>query len=263
MQVGIIGCGKMASALLGRWLAAGLVQPSTVRACTARAASAAAVRERWGIACGTDPCEAAAAADLVVLALKPQQLAELPALQLAPGTVVLSLLAGVPSARLEALLPTACVLRAMPNTPVRLGLGLTALVRGASADEAAVALVQPLLAATGQVVELAETQMDAFTAVAGCGPAYVFALLESLAEAARQQGFDAATARQMAQQVAAGALALADGGDPAQLRAEVTSKGGMTAAALAELAARGWSEALGAAVEAARARGEALGRGLA
>lgn len=264
MRVGIVGCGKMARAIADRWLQAGVVQRSDLQASTSRAESAAEVQTTLGIACDTDAARAVTGADVVLLACKPQQAEAVVALAskaAKPGQIWLSVLAGIPTAKLAAWLPDGVtVLRAMPNTPVRLGLGVVALCGGTAADRQAVqGLLQPL----GQVVEVEEPRFDAFTAIAGCGPAYVFRFLEALQAAAEQQGFDPDTAQSLALQVAEGSLALArQAGRPAaELRAEVTSKGGMTEAALAHLAAVGWAEALGTAVEAARARGEALGRG--
>jgi len=201
--------------------------------------------------------------DIIVLGVKPQQVGALwPSLArtVRPRQVWLSLLAGVHTEQLEAMLPGARVVRCMPNTPVRVGMGLIGLTAGRSADREATEIARILCRSAGEVVELAETDMDSFTAVAGCGPAYVFLFLEALAGAARALGMHEDIAAAMAIQVAAGALELArqEARPPAELRAEVTSKGGMTEAAIAELLDRGWPEAMTAAVKAAEARGRAL-----
>ena len=264
MRVGIVGCGHMAQAMIARWLEAGTLTPVDLSACTAHEASASAVRRTLGIACGTDLAPVVAAAELVLLAFKPQQLGTiLPqvAAVARPGQVWLSVLAGVDTARLESgLSEAATVVRCMPNTPVRLGLGDVAMAPGRHATAATLASVRRLLAPLGQVLELPEDKMDAFTAVAGCGPAYVFLFLEALAQAAEAAGLPPASTAGLARQVANGALALAaaDPRSPAELRVEVTSKGGMTEAALAELAAAGWQAALVRAVGAAVLRGKAL-----
>lgn len=261
VRVGLIGCGRMSGALLGRWLASGTLRADDVQACTSRLESAAEVTATFDIACGTDPAPVVAWADVVVLGIKPQQLrAVQPSLTVRPGQLWLSLLAGVTTAQLETMLPGARVVRCMPNTPVRLGLGLTGLCAGRTADAAAVDLARQWFEATGEVRVLAETEMNAFTAIAGCGPAYAFLFLEALARAAEGVGFEASEAAAMAAQVTAGALALArvDGRSAAVLRAEVTSKGGMTEAALTELAAHDWLAALVEAVQVARERGAAL-----
>ncbi len=262
-RVGLVGCGKMAQALLGRWLDTGALQVHEVIGCTSQPESAREVRAIWGIECGTDPAAVVRTCDVILLGVKPQQAGVLwpilaPAVQ--PNQVWLSLLAGLHTEHLEAMLPGARVVRCMPNTPVRVGMGLVGLTAGRSADAEAAEIARILCRAAGEVVELAEADMDAFTAVAGCGPAYVFLFLEALASAARALGMDEDVAAAMAAQVAAGALELArrEARPPAQLRAEVTSKGGMTEAAIRELLARGWPEALTAAVQAAQARGQAL-----
>lgn len=262
-RVGLVGCGKMAQALLGRWLDTGALRVQDVVGCTSRAESAREVQATWGIACGTDPGAVVRSSDIVVLGVKPQQAGALwpilaPAVQ--PGQVWLSLLAGLHTEQLEAVLPGARVVRCMPNTPVRVGMGLVGLTAGYSADSEATDIARVLCRAAGEVVELAEADMDSFTAVAGCGPAYVFLFLEALAGAARALGMREDVAAAMAAQVAAGALELArrESRPPAELRAEVTSKGGMTEAAIRELLARGWPEAMTAAVQAAQARGRVL-----
>lgn len=263
-KLGIVGCGKMAGALLERWLAAGTVGPADVACATARPESAAAVTMRFGVACGTEVGAVVRHADVVVVGCKPAQIGIVLA-EAAPwaraGQLWVSLLAGTPIRTFEhALPPGVAVARAMPNTPARIGLGVVALSCGAGMTPAALARVEGLLRAAGGVVALAEDRMDAFTAVAGSGPAYLFRFLEGLADAAVAQGFAPDLARELALQVALGAVELArrDGRPPAALRAEVTSRGGTTEAALAELARRGWTEALVAAVGAAADRSREL-----
>jgi pyrroline-5-carboxylate reductase len=264
MRVGLIGCGRMAGAMAARWLASGHLDVTQLAACTAHEASAREVRQRLGIACGTDAAAVVAAADVVLLGCKPQQVDAVLAVAGAcarPGQVWLSILAGTPTARIEAgLTQGAVVVRAMPNTPSRIGHGLVALAGGRSAAAGDVQRVTNLLAPLGRVVELSEDRFDAFTAVAGSGPAYVFAFLDALEQAAVAQGFDAATARELALRVAGGAVRLAET-DPRparELEAEVVSKGGTTAAALGVLAAADWRAAMVHAVAAAQARGREM-----
>jgi pyrroline-5-carboxylate reductase len=263
MKLGLVGCGKMAQALLGRWLDSGAVQVQDVMGCTARSESARDVQATWGIRCGTDPGAVVRHSDVLVLGIKPQQFSDLwhvLAPEVRPGQIWLSLLAGVHTAQLEEALPGTRVVRCMPNTPVRVGLGLVGLAAGITADHGAMEVARRLCRVAGEVVEVPEADMDAFTAVAGCGPAYVFLFLEALASAAQQLGMTEEVSATMAAQVMAGALELArhDGRPPAVLRAEVTSRGGMTEAAIASLTDAGWPEAMTVAVHAAHARGKVL-----
>ena len=256
IRIGIVGCGKMARAMAARWLALGTSEAGEIRACTATQAGADAVREQLGVDCGTDGAAVVQGADLVVLGIKPQQLASaLPSLaaHARPGQVWLSMLAGIPTRTLEAGLPPGiAVVRCMPNTPARLGQGVVAICAGSSANLEALAQVRSLLEPLGRVVDVAEPQMDAFTAVAGCGPAYVLLFLQALGEAAQAVGFSVEDARAVALQVVLGTAELArvDGRPVETLRAEVTSKGGVTQAAVAVLQAQSWSETLVQAVQA-------------
>ncbi len=265
LSVGSIGCGNMARALIGRWLSTQTLTATAVRACTTRRETCQQVVETLGITCTLD-LPAAAKAQVVLLAFKPQQrgavLSQLAALAVKqPDTLWISLLAGVPLAELRASLgPQAKVVRWMPNTPVRLGLGAVAMCGAEDLPlvdrQRAEKLLQPL----GKYYLLEEAQFDAFTAVAGCGPAYVFALCEALQQAAQASDFPEAIAAQLARQTVVGAAALLQhsAGSAAELRAEVTSRGGMTEAALARLHAGAWAEQLVAAVAAAQQRGREL-----
>jgi pyrroline-5-carboxylate reductase len=262
-KLGIIGCGKMASAMLARWLDAGTLQPDEVLACTATEASASRVAQQFGVACGTDAQDVIDNSGIVLLAVKPQmRTTALANLQPRPDQRWLSVLAGVTTVTLEAMLPGAHVIRLMPNTPVRLGRGVVAMTRGATANKTDVAGTRALLAPLGTVVDVAEPQVDAFTAVAGSGPAYVFLFTEALTDAGVAQGLDPTTAALLARETVLGAAVLAQQSNrpPAELRAEVTSKGGMTQAALEVFAARDWAPTVTAAVAAAVARAAELAK---
>lgn len=202
----------------------------------------------------------------VLLAIKPQAL-WVAGPELAPaaaGRVVISILAGTPSAKVLAALPGSRVVRAMPNTPAQVGQGATAISLGAGARHNDDALAMTLFAAVGPVVErVDESLMDAFTAVAGSGPAYVFYVAQAMAEAAHALGFDRAVADRVVRQVILGsATLLAHSTDqtPAELRAAVTSKGGTTEAACRSLDDAHVMDAFVRALTAARDRGRELGR---
>lgn len=263
-RIGIVGCGTMGSAMAERWITTGTVQREQIVACTATPDGSRKVMDQLGILCGTSCLAVVEAADVVVLGVKPQHLdALLPSLGMhaRPGQVWLSILAGVTTARLEAGLPSSTqVVRCMPNTPSRLGLGIVAVAPGTHASPEAVARVRQLVEPLGLALDLPEHRMDAFTSVAGSGPAYVFLFLEVLARAAQAEGFEPDLARELALRVllGAGELARVDGRDPAKLRAEVTSRRGVTEAALSVLAEAGWADTMVKAVATGRLRSSEL-----
>ncbi len=257
----LLGCGKMGSALLAGWLARG-VPASCVHVIEP---SPSDWLRGQGVALnGTLPQSPA----IVLIAVKPQMMGDaLPQLsRLTPETVILSIAAGSSIASFEAAFgPDMPVIRSMPNTPAAVGRGITAIVGNAHANAAHLALAEGLLAAVGEVVRLEdEAQIDAVTGVSGSGPAYVFHLIECLAEAGMAEGLAPDLAMQLAKATVAGAghLAQEANEDPAQLRINVTSPGGTTAAALEVLmdAQTGFPPLLRRAVSAATARGRELGR---
>ncbi len=204
-------------------------------------------------------------ADAVVLAVKPQQFAQAAADlagKLKPSTLVISVMAGIPIAKISAALGGhACVVRTMPNTPSRIGQGITALFATASCTPAHTALAQAVLASVGQTVWLDdEAHIDAVTAVSGSGPAYVFYIAQAMLDAGVSLGLPADTARQLTLATLQGSAALAQdcGEDLNHLREQVTSKGGTTAAALAVFKAAGLDESIQAALRAAHGRAKEL-----
>jgi pyrroline-5-carboxylate reductase len=201
---------------------------------------------------------------IIVLAVKPQMAADVLA-QLAPvagGALVVSIMAGVPIARMAAELPGARLVRAMPNTPAAIGAGITGAVASGDSTDEDRRTAESLLAACGAVVWVeAESDIDLVTAVSGSGPAYFFRFTEALARAGEKAGLSAETAMRLARATFTGAAALAER-DPrqlAELRAEVTSPGGTTAAGLAQLDEAGIDPIVGRVVEAAAARSRELG----
>lgn len=265
MNIASIGCGNMAAAILQRWLEVGAISPHQLRACTARPQSADAVRASLGIACGTSPA-IAVDADVVLLAFKPQQrssaLASLRDVGASgPRPLWVSILAGVRLQELqEALGPDARVVRWMPNTPVRTGQGVIGCCFGDATTASDRQLTASLAAHLGTLVEVPEGQLDALTAISGCGPAYLFRFCEALQQAACDVGLEPATAAVLARATVVGAAQLLRQSEAsaAALRAQVTSKGGMTAAALDHLEASHWDRTLSAAVQAACAQGAVL-----
>lgn len=201
----------------------------------------------------------------VLLAVKPQMLGEV-ARELreslrTPERLVLSILAGVTTARLAHEIGGRIV-RLMPNTPAMIRRGITAMCAGPGATKDDLRATRALFESVGQVIELPEHLLDAFTAVAGSGPAYVFYLAEGMAAGAEAVGFSRDQALEIVRATVAGAAGLMEaeaGAEPAELRSRVTSKGGTTAAAAVVLDGRGVMAAVREAVVAARDRGRELG----
>lgn len=262
----LVGAGRMGAALAGGWLAAGLdpknlavVEPGPGAENLAKK-GATVVARAADLPRGVQP-------DALVIAVKPQVVADiLPAYRhLAARAVTISIAAGTTVSFLETALGGGAVVRAMPNTPAAIGRGITAAFATTRVTPAQRVLADALLRAGGAVVWLEdETLLDAVTAVSGSGPAYVFHLVEALADAGAAAGLDPETASTLARATVTGAGALLDatGRDAGDLRRDVTSPGGTTEAALGELMdpERGLAPLLRRAVLAARARARALGR---
>jgi pyrroline-5-carboxylate reductase len=262
--VAVIGGGKMGEALL-----AGLVErrgAGNVVVCERYEARAAELTARYGVPV-LDPAEAAARCRVLVLAVKPQDVDALVgalADSVDDGHLLVSVAAGVPTARIEASLPAGVpVVRVMPNTPALVGEGMSVVSAGAHAGTQHLDEAEELLSAVGAVRRVPEAQQDAVTALSGSGPAYFFYVVEALVDAGVLLGLPRALATDLVVQTAVGASAmLRDSGEhPVQLREAVTSPGGTTAAALRQLDAHGVRAALVAAAEAAHARSLELGRG--
>jgi pyrroline-5-carboxylate reductase len=169
----------------------------------------------------------------------------------------------VPTAAIELAAGTApvAVVRAMPNTPALVGEGAAAIAAGARAADGDLDWAESILGAVGLVVRVDEAELDAVTALSGSGPAYVFLVAEALIDAGTRAGLDPELATALTTQLLVGsAKLLAERGDPAGLRAQVTSPGGTTAAGLAVLDERGVRDAFVAAVAAAKSRSIELGR---
>lgn len=229
----LLGCGKMGSALLAGWLARGL-DPGAVTVIEPRPSD-------W--LCGTGVAIGGAlpaSPALVLIAVKPQMMEEaLPALRNLRDALLVSIAAGTTIAAFEAAFPGARIVRAMPNTPAAIGRGITAITGNAAATAADLDLAEAMLSAVGEVVRLDdEAQIDAATGLSGSGPAYVFHMIEAMAAAGAAQGLAPDLALRLARATVAGAGALAmEGGDPAELRRDVTSPNGTTQAGLEVLMA--------------------------
>jgi len=234
----VLGVGTMGEALVKGWLESdlGLI----VRGTGKRSASRQRI-EALGIEPSPDNVSAVKGADVVVLATKPQVvpsvLAEVGA-AISPETLVVSIAAGVPTARIEQdLAPGVPVVRVMPNTPAVLREGMSVLAGGAAATEADLALAEALFAPVGKTAILDEGLMDAVTGLSGSGPAYVYLVIESLAEAGVKVGIPRDTSTLLAAQTVLGAarMVLELGEHPALLKDAVTTPAGCTVDGLMEL----------------------------
>lgn len=258
----LLGCGKMGTALLTGWLAAGVPAVSV----WVLEPNPSDWLKSTGVHLNTALPKAPAVA---LVAVKPQMMgAALPALQaLGNGTTLfVSIAAGTSIAAFEAALGARTpIVRTMPNTPAMVGRGITGICANFHAGAKGLALARTLMQAVGQVVELdGEHQIDAVTAVSGSGPAYVFHLIEAMAAAGEAEGLSPAVAMQLARATVCGAGELAHRApeSAAQLRINVTSPGGTTAAALAHLMDpdTGLPPLMCRAVHAAAERGRELGK---
>lgn len=215
----------------------------------------------------TGNTDAAAAADVILVGVKPAKVPDLlreiaPALR--PGAIVVSLAAGVTIATFEQLLGAeVAVLRSMPNTPALVGRAVTGLAAGSRADADAVDTARRLFETVGTVVEVPESQIDALSTISGSGPAYFFLLVEEFTKAAVGKGFAETEARVMAEQTFIGAAALleASADDPAELRRRVTSPKGTTERAIAVLQEAHLGDVFATATDAALARARELAAG--
>lgn len=257
-HVTFVGVGNMGGAILDGLLARGWSTGdlSTVGRRVEEA--------RDGVAYGT-LAQMAPGADVVLVAVKPAGMAGVLAdlgPHLSEGTVVVSVAAGLGLAALESALGTGHpVVRVMPNTPAKVGEGVSVLSAGSAATEDHLELVAEIFRAVGIVEVVPESLQDAVTGVSGSGPAYVFAMADALIEAGVQQGLPRPIARRMAVQTFLGASTmLAQGEHPVQLREAVSSPGGTTVLGLRELDRHGVRSAIFDAVEASRRRSEEMGR---
>ena len=234
----LIGCGKMGTAMMEGWLAAGL-SPSSIHVRDPNPSPRLSSLAEQGLYLNA-PLPAAPA--LCLIAVKPQMMGEaLPGIAALGGgpTLFLSIAAGITLAGFEAALgANSPIIRAMPNTPAAIGRGITALIGNAAAGAAHLELAEQVLGTIGETVRLDdESQMDAVTAVSGSGPAYVFHLIDCLAAAGVAEGLPEALAMRLAKATVAGAgmLAMSATETPEQLRINVTSPKGTTEAGLVEL----------------------------
>lgn len=262
--IAILGAGKIGEALLSGVLSAGR-SPGSLMFTERHQARSEELTARYGVR-AVETTAAAVEADVLVVAVKPQDIEPLLdalAVSITPGTLVVSLCAGLPTALYEKHLPEGTpVVRVMPNTPMLVGEAMSAISPGSHANGEHLRLVEELLSSVGKVVRVPEAQQDAVTALSGSGPAYFFFLVEAMIDAGILLGLPRTVSTDLIIQSAIGAATmLRDSGEhPVALREAVTSPGGTTIAAIRELENHGVRAALLSAIEAAALRSAELGR---
>jgi len=270
-QIAILGTGSMGKAILSGLLAAG-TSPSIVRVTTKSKASADALSSNHGVQATALESDSAANsssakdADLVILAVKPNMILETlkdVASVLKPGCLVVSVAAGITTAAMEEQLSgNSAVIRAMPNTPSVVGLGVTGISKGSNVSAEQLNLAVELFASVGKVLVVDESKIDALSTISGSGPAYVFYFAEKLITAAKSLGFSEQEASLMVKETFLGSATLlaTSSSSPEQLRKQVTSPNGTTMQATGRFDAADLEKVFIEATEAALARAKELGR---
>ncbi len=240
-KVAILGAGKMGAILLQSFLRDGLLKPSETWATVAHADRARLLKDKLKIHTGTDNREAVRGANIVFLCVKPQVVADVVREirdDITREQVIISVAASVPTDMIErGLEKEVAVVRAMPNTPCALGAGMTALCKGKYAQKQHLELATKFFAAVGRTVVVDEKHMDAVTGLSASGPAYIYIILESLAEAGVKVGLPRDIATLLAAQTTMGAarVVLETGDHPALLKDAVTTPAGCTIDGIMEL----------------------------
>ncbi len=270
--IAMLGAGSMGRAILSGLTAPGVEVTGGIRVTNRSAARAAELSGIPGVTAFATEQDGAAnrlavdGAAIVIVAVKPAMVPDLLreiASSLNPGTIVVSVAAGVTVATFESLLPeNVVVVRSMPNTPAVVGKAVTGISPGGRSEPEDLQLVRSLFETVGEVVEVPESQLDALSTISGSGPAYVFFLVEALTAAAVEKGFTAEQARTLVNGTFLGAseLLVASGEDPAELRRRVTSPNGTTERAIEVLASADLPALFTRATDAALARAQELSR---
>lgn len=263
MKLAFMGAGKMAGAIVRGIIGCNAASPEDIICTSAQDGTAEALAKDTGIAVTYDLGQLVNSADWLILACKPQQLAELPSelADLTSGTRVLSILAGTTLSRLREVFPKAAnIVRCMPNTPGMIGKGITAFSPMDNLDEQDKKTVTTILDALGTTLQLPESALDAVTGVSGSGPAYVFEFVAALRDGGIAAGLDEETAYKLALKTVQGAAALLEAvpETPETHRNWVSSPGGTTLAGLAVMEEADFRSIIKDTVKAASSRSKEL-----
>ncbi|AFZ14575.1 pyrroline-5-carboxylate reductase [Crinalium epipsammum PCC 9333] len=266
IKFGMIGGGVMGEALLSRLIAQKIYDPDAVLVSEPSPARRDFLVSQYQVQVTDDNCLAAAATEVLLLAIKPQVfnavVSDLAGIKVEAGQLVISILAGVPLKQLEWAFPAQPIIRAMPNTPATVGAGISAIASSNNTTEQHLDLARKIFQAVGEVVDVPETLMDAVTGLSGSGPGYVAIMIEALADGGVAAGLPRAIASQLALQTVLGTAQLLHTSElhPAELKDRVTSPGGTTIAGVTQLELAGFRSALIQAVVAATKRSQELGK---
>jgi pyrroline-5-carboxylate reductase len=268
-KIGMIGTGNMGKALIDGLIASGTAKAGNIICSDASEQQLASVREKYGVETTTDNIAVVKAADIVIYAIKPQIMAGVlkeTADFLDMSKLIISIAAGVPMAAIESLLNKELrLIRVMPNVAVAVKEGATAIAAGGKATEEDIQLALAIFDSVGKTVFLKENYlMDAITGLSGSGPAYIFMIVDALADAGVKMGLSRKDARVLASQTILGAakLLLETKAHPGELKDSVTSPGGTAIAGLHTLEKGGLRTTLINAVEAATNRSKELGEAM-
>ena len=267
VHVAILGAGKMGGILLQAFLKQNLFAPEQIHATVGHAERALALSTQWGVDVSTNNLEAVKQADLILLGVKPFQVPDLIA-EIRPAlTKAKTLVSFAASVKTRAIEEAAgleiAVIRAMPNTPSALGAGAAALCRGRFVSDKQMELAERIFETVGRTVTVDEKHMDAVTGLSGSGPAYIYIIIEALAEAGVKVGLSRDVATQLAAQTTFGAakMVLETGYHPALLKDAVTTPAGCTIDGILELEEGGLRVTLIKAVMRATERAKQLAAG--
>lgn len=256
----------MGEALLSRILENGIFPPQQVWVSDPQRSRRDQLKDTYGVQATADNSDIIAQADVVLLAIKPQVfdgvVRALPKAESPSAQLILSILAGTPLSRLEAAFPQHPVIRAMPNTPATVGLGMTAIAPGQDASPEHMQQAATIFEAVGEVVEVPEYQMDAVTGLSGSGPGYIAVIIEALTDGGVAAGLPRAIASKLALQTVRGTaeLLFQTGMHPAELKDRVTSPGGTTIAGISRLEESAVRSGLIEAVRTSYRRSQELGQ---
>jgi pyrroline-5-carboxylate reductase len=267
-ELGIVGAGNMAEAIARGVMRSGLLRPEQIVAADVSPQRRELFHRELGVHVVERAVDAVRGASTVLLSVKPQQMGALLATlvdDIDPSALIVSIAAGISAGFIERSLGARSnawrVVRTMPNTPMLVGQGMTAVAPGAAATSADVERVKKLFESAGDVVVVQEAQIDAVTAVSGSGPAYFFYLVEQMIAAAVELGLSPEHARQLASKTALGAatMLMTSQDTPQELRRKVTSPNGTTHAAITHLEKAGAAQLVRDAIKAAALRSAELG----
>ena len=263
--IALIGAGNMTEALVAGMLQAGVTSGAHLLATDILPERLATLQRQYGIQVSSDNVKAGEMCQIIILSVEPQVLGEVldemaPAIR--PESLVISVVAGYPIERVAGhLRGKSRIIRAMPNTPSSVQVGITALSYGAGIRNEDASLARTIFQSVGKVVDVEERLMDAVTGLSGSGPAYIYLMIEALADGGVKMGLPRQAADLLAAQTVLGAarLVVESNEHPARLKDRVASPGGTTIAGLHELEKGGFRAALTAAVQAATERSKELG----